>query len=187
MFHFIRERMEVQKTRRGMANWDMARAIQNGDLWIAGVRSDGGKEMQENPTANPVVPAMVWPTIAFRCSNPHSGMANWWSYCQGLALMDRASPWVCHFNALEFYGPYQAIVEVPIPIDISQISSTVKIKELDSDDDDSYSYSSSESSASAAMSVEVVDISQIPSTVVIEEMESDEESCYSYESIEDSD
>ena len=54
-----------------LANIDMASAIQNGDLWIAGVRSDGGKEMQENPTANPVVWAMVWPTIAFRCSDPY--------------------------------------------------------------------------------------------------------------------
>ena len=90
--------------------------------------------------------------------------------------MDGASPWVCHSNALEFYGPYQAItiVEVPAPIvDISQIPSTVVIEELESDESDG----SSESSASASGSVEVaipIDISQIPSTVAIEEVESDE-------------
>ena len=152
VFHFIRERMEVQKTRRGIANWDMHRAIQNGGLMMAGVRSDGGHGMQENPTADPAGHAtIVWPTIVFRCSNPCPGMANWWSYCQGLALMDGASPWACHFNALEFYGPCQAIVDVPIPIDISQS----EIEELEIDEE-SMSYGSSESSASTSSSVEVV-------------------------------
>ena len=111
--------------------------------------------MQENPTANPAVWAIVWPTIAFRCSDP---WVKWWSFCKGLALQDGASPWRCHTNALEFYCRYPTIVDVPISIDISQRPSTVVIEEMESDE--SYDGSSA-SSASGSMSVEV------PSTIVI--------------------
>ena len=64
---------------------------------------------------------MVWPTIVFPCSDGPM----YWSYCQGLALMDGASAWEAHPDALEFYGPYETTVE---PIEIP--SSTVVIEEL---------------------------------------------------------
>ena len=96
---------------------------------LAGVRSDGGHAMQENPAAGPCSGFVVtWPTIVF----PRDKQS-YWSYCQGLALMDRVSPWACCLDALELYGPYQLIVEVPI--DISQIPSTVEIEELESDEE----------------------------------------------------
>ena len=100
---------------------------------IAGVRSDGGHGMQEDPTPDPGGRAIVWPTIVFPdYSNPFDQNA-WWSYCQGLASMDRTSPWHCSLDALELYGPYELIVEVPV--DISQIPSTVEILELESDEE----------------------------------------------------
>ena len=132
VFRFIRERMEGQKMLKGVANRDMYRAIEEGTLMIAGVRSDGGHAMQENPTADPAGFVIVWPTIVYPCSSPRNN-CEYWSYCQGLALMDRASAWACSRGALDLYGSYQLIVEVPI--DISQIPSTVQIRELESDEE----------------------------------------------------
>ena len=81
---------------------------------------------------------MAWPTIVFPREPGYSGVPcaitgaqSYWSYCQGLALMDGASPWVASENALEIYGPYETIVDVP-----SAIPSTVQIEELGSDSDD---------------------------------------------------
>ena len=45
--------------------------------------------------------------------------------------MDGASPWVASPDALEIYGPYQTIVEVP-----SEILSSVQSEELESDSDE---------------------------------------------------
>ena len=117
---------------KGMANWEMFNAINKGCLIMAGVRSDGGHQMQENPAASSNSGfVMVWPTIVYRSQSCPS---KWYSYCQGLAL-EGASPWVCSPDALEFYGPYQLIVD---PIDISQIPSTVQIEELPSDGDEDF-------------------------------------------------
>ena len=74
---------------------------------------------------------MVWPTIVFPRTTSYGGylVGSYWSYCQGLALMDNASPWGACLDALEIYGPYQTIVEVrsmPAP-------STAHIEELETD------------------------------------------------------
>ena len=121
--------------------------------------------------------ATLWfgPQLLFGAAIRTQGGLSWWSYCKGLALQDGASPWVCHFNALEFYCRYPTIVDVPISIDISQIPSTVVIEELESDE--SYDGSSA-SSASASRSVEV------PSTIVIVEEEENDEESLSYDSYE---
>ena len=127
VFLYIRERMEQQKMRKGTANWEMYNAIEKGTLMLAGVRSDGGHEMQESPEATRCSGfVFVWPTIAY----PSDDNSTWYSYCQGLALQDNASPWICSPDALEFYGPWQYIVD---PIDISQFPSSVIIEELESD------------------------------------------------------
>ena len=123
-------------------NWDMDRAIQQGTLMLAGVRSDGGHGMQEHPSSahSDGQFVMVWPTSVFPREPGYSGVPcaitgaqSYWSYCQGLALMDGASPWVASPDALEIYGPSETIVEVP-----STIPSTVHIEELDSDLDDDW-------------------------------------------------
>lgn len=130
VFQYIRERMETQRMHKGHINWDMDRAIQQGTLMLAGVRSDGGHDMQEHPSlTHPDGQfVMVWPTIVFPLGPGYSGDQSYGSYCQGLALMEGASPWVASPDALQIYGPYQTIVEVP-----SEIPSTVRIEELDSD------------------------------------------------------
>ena len=128
VFRYIRERMQQQRMHRGLSNWDMYRAIQKGDLWLAGIRSDGGKPTQQHSSPIYLVGTfvMVWPTIVFPCSC--SDRQTLWSYCQGLALMDGASAWEANPDALEFYGPYETTVE---PIEIIEIpSSTVVIEEL---------------------------------------------------------
>ena len=122
VFRYIRERMETQRFHKGQPNWDMDRAIRQGTLMLAGVRSDGGHHMQEQPQSSVGTHIMVWPTIVFPRTT-----GSYWSYCQGLALMDNASAWVACSDALEIYGPYQTIV------DVHNMPSTVHIEELDSD------------------------------------------------------
>lgn len=128
VFRYIRQRMEQQRIRKGQANWDMDYAIQQGTLMLAGVRSDGRHDMQEHPPSpsvsavKPVLSqfVMVWPTIVF----PSRLMStSYWSYCQGLALMDGASPWIASPDALEIYGPYQTIVDVPTSVQIEELES----------------------------------------------------------------
>ena len=123
VFRYIRERMETQRFHKGQPNWDMDRAIRQGTLMLAGVRSDGGRHMQEQPQSSgaPGQFIMVWPTIVFPCTT-----GNYWSYCQGLALMDNASAWGACSDALEIYGPYGFV-------DVENMPSTVHIEELDSD------------------------------------------------------
>ena len=60
--------------------------------------------------------------------------------------MDGASPWACNFDALEFYGPYQATETEELESETEELES----------EEESMSYESSESSASASSSVEVV-------------------------------
>ena len=113
VFQYIREKMEEQRKKRGQANWDMDAAIDEGTLWLAGVRSDGGHDMQERPSACQSPGVMVWPTIVFPRKDDralYDGLF-WWSYCQGLAL-NGSSPWKASPDALEIYGPYQFIAEV---------------------------------------------------------------------------
>ena len=129
VFRYIRERMQQQRNHSGNSNWDMDRAIQQGDLWLAGLCSDGGKSTQQH--SSPTYPdgtwIMVWPTIVFPCYSCSDRRWSYWSYCQGLALMDGASAWEVNPDALEIYGPYETTVE---PI---EIPSTVVIEELPSD------------------------------------------------------
>ena len=116
----IREQMELQRHRKGAANRDMDLAIRQGTLMIAGVRSDGGHQMQEYP--GPTHPdgkfVMVWPTIVYPVNSDtclHEEWRLWyWSYCQGLALQPNASPWVANPDALELYSEY-IMIETPPP------------------------------------------------------------------------
>jgi len=121
VFQCIREKMEQQRMRKGMSNWDMELAIQQGNLFLAGVRSCGGREEQLHPRDSYAGEFfMVWPTIVYAMSGSHL----WWSYCQGLA-MQGASAWPACFDALEIYGPYMMIEEPVV-----DIPSTVVIEEV---------------------------------------------------------
>ena len=136
VWRYIRQEMEKQRRRKGHANWEMDNAIQQGTLMLAGVRSDGGHHMQEHPSPTHTNGqfVMVWLTIVFLRDVSGRGDLRmsccWYSYCQGLALQDGASPWVANSDALEFYGRYEAIVEVP-----HEIPSTVQITEVQCDSD----------------------------------------------------
>ena len=105
----------------------MFAAMQRGEIYMAGVRSDGSHEMQERPQATADVSVMVWPTIVFRLDDsPMFG-----SYCQGLALADGSSAWVAHPNSLEIYGQYGQIdIERSRFVDVQNVPSTVIIEEI---------------------------------------------------------
>lgn len=116
VFRYIRERMESQRLRRGQMNWEMDHAIRNDTLLLAGVRSDGGHQMQLQPSQvqNDNQFVMVWPTIVFPLGPGYGG--RYGSYCKGLALQDGASAWIAHQDALEIYGPYN-FVTLPVELE----------------------------------------------------------------------
>ena len=105
----------------------MSGAMQRGEIYMAGIRSDGSHEMQERPQATTDDSVMVWPTIVFRLDDsPMFG-----SYCQGLALADGSSAWVAHPNSLEIYGQYGQIdIERFRFGDVQNVPSTVTIEEI---------------------------------------------------------
>ena len=107
---------------------------ENWDMYEVFVGSPQRRFMVKLENMYVVEPRMVivWSTIVFPDSSSFDPNACW-SFHQGVALEDGASPWHCSLDALELYGPYELIVEVPV--DISQIPSTVEIVELESDEE----------------------------------------------------
>jgi len=127
VYRYIRKQMDVQSRKKGWMNWAMFEAMQRGEIYMAGVRSDGSHEMQEHPQATTDASIMVWPTIVFR----YDGSTMFGSYCQGLALANGSSAWVTHPDSLEIYGQYgQFDIEHSRFVDVQHLPSTVIIEEI---------------------------------------------------------
>jgi hypothetical protein len=125
VFRYIRQQMDPQSQKKGWMNWAMFDAMQRGEIYMAGVRSDGSHEMQERPQPITDDTFMVWPTIVFLL--PGSTMFG--SYCQGLALAEGSSAWVAHRDSLEIYGKFGQIdIERFRFVDVQ--TSTVVIEEI---------------------------------------------------------
>ena len=127
VFRYIRQQMDPQSQKKGWMNWAMFDAMQRGEIYMAGVRSDGSHEMQERPQPITDDTFMVWPTIVFLL--PGSTMFG--SYCQGLALVEGSSAWVAHRDSLEIYGKFGQIdIERFRFVNVQNVPSTVTIEEI---------------------------------------------------------
>ena len=95
VFHYIHQQM-VRQSQKNMGrqnpknramNRAMLAAMERGEIYLAGVRSDGSREMQQQPQAITDSTFIVWPTFVFQFEDsPMYG-----SYCMGLALQDGAA------------------------------------------------------------------------------------------------
>ena len=127
VFRYIRQQMDPQSQTNGWINWIMSDAMQRGEIYMAGIRSDGSHEMQERPQPITDDTFMVWPTIVFLL--PGSTMFG--SYCQGLALVEGSSAWVAHRDSLEIYGKFGQIdIERFRFVNVQNVPSTVTIEEI---------------------------------------------------------
>ena len=135
MFNYIHQQMVrqsqknvgSQKSEKRAMNRAMLAAMERGEIFLAGVRCDGSREMQQQPQAITDSTFIVWPTFVFQFEDsPMYG-----SYCVGLALQDGAAAWPAHRDSLEIYGKFGIDqIQYPISINVQTMPSMVIIEEI---------------------------------------------------------